>query len=201
MKAPWPIVVAVCSVLAAGGIFVEFLWDPVDHASVDARHAAASALLRSPDVDTRIQAVLALEQVINASPADQPAVTSELSAFIRSVAGSKNCRDYQVGRDVQAALAVLSRRRLAADQDTVVDLHGACLRNAEMANISLVYADLAGADLGGANLNWAVLDGADLSGANFGGANLRYAHVVDARVGMANFAGADEAGIHVRYSR
>jgi hypothetical protein len=192
----WPVVVVVCGVVAAG-ILVGSYW----HRAGEVDSAPALAQLRSPDIDVRIQGVLALEQVAKASPSAQPAVTTELASFVRSVAGSKNCRDYQVGRDVQAALSALSRRTPAGDLGTVIDLHGACLNNAEMANISLVYANLSGVNLGGANLSWSVLDGADLTGANLSGANLSYAHVVDARTTLANLSGANVEGVNLNYSR
>lgn len=200
MKAPWPLVVVVCGALAVGGVVWAY-WDRVDHAAVDARHAAALAELKSDDIEVRIDGVNKLEQVTKDSRFDQPVITSELSAFIRSVAGSRNCRDYQVGRDVQAALNVLVRRNTPDDQDTVVDLHGACLRNAVMAKIDLVYADLSGADLGDANLNSAVLDGADLTGTNFADADLTDAQIVDARTELANLSGANVSGMDGNYSR
>ena len=200
MKVRRPVVVVVCAVVAAG-VLVGGYWDRIDHASVNGRHAAASARLRSSVLSERIQAVRDLERVTRQSPGDQPAVTTELSAFIRSVASAPNCRDVTVGRDVQGALSVLARRTPAGDGDAVVDLHGACLHNAAMSKINLVYANLAGTDLGGADLSWSVLDGADLTGANLGGADLSYAHVVDARLASANLAGANVVGINTNYSR
>ena len=200
MKVRWPVVVVVCSVVAAG-VLVGGYWDRVDHAAVNARHAAASAQLRSSVLSERIQAVQELERVTRQSPGDQPAVTTELSAFIRSVASSPNCPDVAVGRDVQSALSVLARRTPAGDGDAVVDLHGACLRNAAMSKINLVYANLAGTDLGGVDLSWSVLDGADLTGADLSGANLSYAHVVDARLASVDLTGANVVGINMNYSR
>jgi hypothetical protein len=185
----------------AAGILVSSYWDRVDHAAVDGRFSAAVGQLRSPDIEQRIQAVRALQLVAEESPGDQPAVTTELASFVRSVAGSGNCRDEQVGADVQAALSALRVRTPADDLGTIVDLHGACLNYAQMANISLVHADLSGADLNGANLSWSVLDGADLSGADLGDTDLSYAHVVDARLGSANLSGANLVGVNVNYSR
>ncbi|QUQ63373.1 pentapeptide repeat-containing protein [Kutzneria sp. CA-103260] len=196
----WPVVVVVSGVLAAG-ILVGTYWDRVDHTAVGVDHAAASGELRSPDIDVRIQGVQALQRIAVESPGDQPAVTSELSSFIRSTAGTAPCADQPVGRDVQAALSALRLRSPAGDLGTVVDLHGACLNDAQMANISLVYANLAGVDFGDANLSWSVLDGADLTGANLGGANLSYAHVVDARMASVNLSGAKTVDINVNYSR
>jgi len=196
----WPVVAVVCGVLAAG-ILVGGYWDRVDHAAVDGHFSAALGELRSPDIEERIRGVQALERISKESPGDQPAVVGELASFIRSSAGTTNCRDHQIGRDVQAALAVLVRRTPAGDLGMVIDLHGACLNNAEMAKISLVYANLAGVDFGGANLSGSVLDGADLTGANLGGADLSYAHVVDARMAQVNLSGANVVGINVNYSR
>ena len=188
-------VVAVGVVVAAVGL-VGGYWDRIDHVAVDARHAAASAELRSADLETRIHGVKELEQVINGSPDDQPAMLTELSAFIRS-APDAGCRAGGVGRDVQAALSVLGRRRAGSDGAAVVDLHGTCLRRAQMADIGLVRAKLAGVDLSGAELTRAVLDGADLSGANLTGADLSYAHVVAANLTRANLDGARTEGLHI----
>lgn len=193
-KVRWPVVVVVCGMLAAG-ILVGSYWDRVDHAAVGARFAAAVGDLRSTDVDARVRGMDELERISKDSPGDQPAVTTELSSFIRSV--TVGCRP--VGRDVQEALNVLVRRKSSADGDTVVDLHGACLRAAQVSRIGLVYADLRGVDFGGANLSWSVLDGADLTGANLAGADLSYAHVVAAR--GVNLAGAQVVGVNVNYSR
>jgi uncharacterized protein YjbI with pentapeptide repeats len=200
VKVRWPVVFGVCFVVAAT-VLVGSYWDRVDHAGVDARHAAALVDLRSDDVSVRIQGVRALEQVTQDSPGDQPAVTAELSAFVRSVAGSGNCPDRGVARDVQQALDVLMRRTLTSDGATVVDLHGTCLNNARMSKISLVYANLADAHLGRADLSWSVLDGADLTGADLVGADLSYAHVVAARLDQVNLAGANVVGINTNYSR
>ncbi|HEY0501071.1 MAG TPA: pentapeptide repeat-containing protein [Kutzneria sp.] len=190
----WPVVIVVGAVVAAVG-FVGGYWDPVDHAAVDARHAAARIELQADDVEGRVHGVTELEQVIKQSPDDQPAVVTELTAFIRATTDAKDCR--QVGRDVQTALSVLARRQVGSDRGTVLDLHGTCLRNAEMADISLVQANLAGANLGGANLTRAILDGADLQGTDLTAANLRDAHVVAANLTSAALDGARTEGLHI----
>jgi uncharacterized protein YjbI with pentapeptide repeats len=190
----WSVVIVVGAVVAAVGL-VGGYWDPVDHAAVDARHAAARIELQADDVDGRVHGVNELEQVTKQSPDDQPVVSTELAAFLRARTDVKNC--HQVDRDVQAALGVLARRMVGSDRGTVLDLHATCLRNAEMADISLVQANLAGADLRGANLTRAVLDGADLSGANLVGANLRDAHVVAANLTSADLDGARTEGLHI----
>ncbi|MFI9386847.1 pentapeptide repeat-containing protein [Kutzneria sp. NPDC052558] len=196
----WPAVVAVSGVLAAG-ILVASYWDRVDHTAIQGRFSAALGELRSSDIDQRIQGAQALQRIAADSPGDQPAVTTELASFIRSTAGSGHCPDQQVAVDVQAALSALRLRTPANDLGTVVDLRGTCLRYAEIANISLVYANLSGADLNGANLSWSVLDGADLTGADLSQANLSYAHVVDARMTSANLRDANLVGVTVNYSR
>ncbi|MFC0429747.1 pentapeptide repeat-containing protein [Kutzneria buriramensis] len=196
----WPVVVLVGVVLAVGGI-VGAYWDRVDHASVDARHAAALAGLKSDDVQARIRAVDALESVTKESPADQPAVTAELASFIRSVAGSGNCPDTGVGRDVQEALNVLVRRKVMSDGTTVVDLHGACLNNAAMGKIGLPYGNLVGTSLVGAELMFSVLDGADLTGADLRGADLDNARLVQANLSHTDLSKANLAGADLNYSR
>jgi hypothetical protein len=170
----WPVVIVVGAVVAAVG-FVGGYWDPVDHAAVDARHAAARIELQADDVEGRVHGVTELEQVIKQSPDDQPTVVTELTAFVRATTDAKDCR--QVGRDVQTALSVLARRQVGSDRGTVLDLHGTCLRNA--------------------NLTRAVLDGADLSGAKLVGTNLRDAHVVAANLASADLDGARTEGLHI----
>jgi len=196
----WPVVALVGVLLAVGGI-VGAYWDRVDHVSVDAKHAGALVGLKSDDVQARIRAVNALEAVTKASPADQPAVTAELASFIRSVAGSGNCPDRQVGPDVQQALTVLARRSVMADGDTVVGLHGACLNHAEMGDISLVYGNLVGTSLAGAKLTYAILDGADLTGADLRGADLGNARLVEANLSHTDLSKANLAGADLNYSR
>ena len=190
----WPVVIVVGVAVAAVGLVAGY-WDPVDHAAVDARHAAARIELQADDVEGRVHGVAELEQVIKQSPDDQPVVVTELAAFLRTVTGAKDC--HPVGRDVQAALGVLARRMVGSDRGTALDLHGTCLRNGDMTDISLVQANLAGANLSGANLTRAILDGADLSGADLSGANLRDAHVVAANLSSANLDGAHTEGLHV----
>jgi hypothetical protein len=190
----WPVVIGVGAAVAAVGLVAGY-WDPVDHAAVDSRHAAARIELQADDVGGRVHGVGELEQVIKQSPNDQPVVITELAAFIRTFTDAKNCQP--VGRDVQAALTVLARRMAGSDRGTALDLHATCLRNADMTDISLVQANLTGANLSGANLTRAILDGADLRGANLSGANLRDAHVVAANLTSTNLDGAHTEGLHV----
>jgi len=190
----WPVVIVVGAAVAAVGLVAGY-WDPVDHAAVDARHAAARIELQADDVEGRAHGVTELEQVIKQSPNDQPVVVTELAAFIRTVTDAKNCRP--VGRDVQAALTVLARRMVGSDQGTALDLHATCLHSADMTDISLVQANLAGANLSSANLTRAILDGADLHEANLSGANLRDAHVVAANLTSTKLDGARTEGLHV----
>ncbi|WP_052396096.1 pentapeptide repeat-containing protein [Kutzneria sp. 744] len=191
----WPVVIVVGVVLATIGL-VGGYWDQIDHAAVDARHTAALKDLGANDVEARIRGMNELEQVTKASPGDQPAVVTELAAFIRSTAGSADCPDRPVSGDVQAALGVLNRRPASPDIGTVIDLHGACLRNAQMIRIELVQANLSGANLRGADLSWAVLDGADLRGADLAGADLSHAHAVAADLTSADLDGARTEGLH-----
>jgi uncharacterized protein YjbI with pentapeptide repeats len=146
-----------------------------------------------------VHGVTELEQVIKQSPDDQPVVITELAAFIRSMTNAKDCP--KVGRDVQAALTVLARRQMGSDRGTALDLHGACLRSAEMTDISLVQANLTGTNLVGANLTRAILDGADLTDADLARANLTDAHVVDARAARLDLTGANLVGANMKYSR
>jgi hypothetical protein len=89
-------------------------------------------------------------------------------------------------RGVDLAGADLRRARLAEANVRNADLVGT-----NFAGVNFYSADLICANLAGANLSNARLYAADLSGANLGGANLRGADLRGARLCEANFRGAD----------
>ena len=72
-----------------------------------------------------------------------------------------------------------------------VRLAGIDLRDAYLANASLIWAKLSEVNLSGANLSHANLSGADLSKANLNGANLSEANLSNSNLSGANLAGAN----------
>lgn len=125
----------------------------------------------------RLGGIYSLERLARDSPRDQPTILEVLSAFVRTnTMPAGNCPDQPTSPDVQAALTVAGRRDAARDNGTHIDLHGACLRNAQ---------------LGGANLAHANLEQANLMHAHFERANLRDANLSNADISNAVFTGAD----------
>jgi hypothetical protein len=100
--------------------------------------------------------------------------------------------------DVQAAMSALCRRPRAPDHDllelSMVDLHGADLREAKLVGADLHYSDLSGTDLSGADLYLADLTGARLLAAVLRGADLHQADLRAALLWHARLDGADLRG-------
>jgi Pentapeptide repeats (8 copies) len=113
---------------------------------------AALTKLSSTSLDTRLGGIGDLQEIMSASPSDQPAVVRALSAFIRhrSPAGKS---DGPITPDIQAALNALSSRNISYDDGARIDLAGANLTNANLSGINLSDADLSKADLTGADLS------------------------------------------------
>jgi hypothetical protein len=113
---------------------------------------AALAKLSSRSLEVRLSGIGELQQIMSASPGDQPAAVRALAAFIRrrSPVGKS---DGPITPDIQAALNALSFRNISYDDGVQIDLAGANLTNANLSGINLSEADLSKADLTGANLN------------------------------------------------
>jgi len=83
----------------------------------------------------RLGGMYGLERVINTSQQYHRAVLEVLSAFVRS--GTRTATgDGPPGTDIQAALTVIGSR--AAIETGVIDLNGARIQNADLANAELL---------------------------------------------------------------
>lgn len=153
---------------------------------------------------SRVGGIYSLGRLAHDSPRDQPTVLEVLGAFVRTAAPAKirissdkeDCPDLSVSPDIQAALTVIGRRN--PNHDGIrIDLHGICLRKAQLTGANLSNADLADTVLGSANLEGADLSDANLSHANLSGAILPGANLSKADLEYANlaFAGLDRANL------
>jgi uncharacterized protein YjbI with pentapeptide repeats len=175
--------------------------------------------LGSDKIDVRLGGIYALEQIAIDSAKYHWTIVEILSAFVREKCPIDNVAPpdgnleqtslaeqseqktsvptYQkVGVDIQAAMTVLGRRKVAQDPSgkridsrnvslPLIEIQGANLRGANLRG-----ANLRGADLDRANLDGANLDGANLDGAKLFGANLKEANLIEANLIEANLFGA-----------
>lgn len=177
-------------------------------------------------IDIRLGGIYALEQIAIDSAKYHWTIVEILSAFIRekcpldnvaSPAGNLEPTSLEeqseqktsvstpkkVGVDIQAAMTVLGRRKVAQDPpDKSIDLRKVSLPFIEIQGAKLSGAKLIGAYLIEAKLNGAVLDGAKLNGANLHGANLRgailwRADLREANLNWANLDGAELNGANL----
>jgi uncharacterized protein YjbI with pentapeptide repeats len=141
------------------------------------------------NMDVRLGAIYALEQIAKTSEGDREAIAEILTAYVRIHAAWRGrqwrgwrpsalaSRDRLQGLrarapDVQAVMTVLGRRELPPGKTDPLLLPHVDLREA-----GLIEANLEGADLRGANLERADLRGANLRRAHLEGANLGRAHL------------------------
>jgi hypothetical protein len=162
-------------------------------------------------IDVRLGGIYALERIARDSSADHGPVVEVLTAYVREHAPwrgatvpasgeerledlpSRDVADAETHRpatDVQAAVSVLARRRVAADEQ----------------RLDLSYVDLRGANLYGAQLDSAILvgshlEGADLERAYLRGASLSKAHLEDALLVRAHLVGAVLSRAHLEGAR
>jgi uncharacterized protein YjbI with pentapeptide repeats len=165
--------------------------------------------LGNSQIDIRLGGIYALEQIAIDSAKYHWTTVEILSAFVREKCQLDNVSPpagnlektslaeqseqktsvptYQkVGVDIQAAMTVLGRRKVAQDPSGKrIDL-----RNVSLPFIEIQGANLNGAELDGANLNGANLSGAKLIGSNLIGANLNGAELSRANLSEANLNGA-----------
>jgi hypothetical protein len=180
--------------------------------------------LGSEKPDVRLGGIYSLEQVARDSSADRTVVFEVLAAYVRTHVHATNAPatsfflfkgcpqpppplpppvDLQVNPppgDIQATLTVIGRRGPPRSDQEVIDLSGACLREADMhhaylENAQLSHTDFSRASLSGASLASAFmlgddLDEADLSQSNMTDAVLESASLVDADLSEANLTGA-----------
>lgn len=97
-----------------------------------------------------------------------------------------------------SVLRFLCEAGLIQKTTTVIDLHGANLRNADLTWASLADANLSGVSLSGADLSSANLTGADLSFADLTGATLTNVGLSKANLSFADLTGATLTGSWLR---
>jgi uncharacterized protein YjbI with pentapeptide repeats len=144
--------------------------------------------LGSANQDVRIGGIYALERVARESEPDHPQVMEVLTAFMRVHAFEREQHEHptrsevwrEVRPDVQAAVTVVGRRNTTWD-DRSIDLTGARLPFADLAEADFNQARLVDVNLQGANLKGAYLIGADFTGARLDDATLTDAHLFRAK--------------------
>jgi hypothetical protein len=172
-------------------------------------HLGAS---REKEVSKIIGAVYALERIAADSERDHWPVMVVLTAYIRQTAAFSNVnrdeacrwrgpRNAEAPLDIQAALTVISRRRVSQDKPNAVldlaavDLRHAYLMDAKLRGAFLFATNLCGAwlmraSLVGANLHGAILKDADLSATDLSGAILSGVDLSETKLGKAILKGA-----------
>ncbi|MEU3520314.1 pentapeptide repeat-containing protein [Streptomyces sp. NPDC006654] len=161
------------------------------------RYVEAIKLLSTPGADgmmARIGGIYSLERIMRDSDKDLDTAVQVLAAFVRKYAPAPDADGPGIDEpdpdvidlsepsdDVQAALAVLMRRR--DGEERPLDLSFTDLRSADLSGGKLMYANLTGsrldgADLSGALLHHARLGAVDFTHANLSGADLRNADLV-----------------------
>ena len=167
------------------------------------RFIRAIELLGSDKMEVHLGAIYALERISKDSPQkDHWTIVETLAAFIRENAPlpPKEAEDAQEegkkpANDVQAALAVLGRRKWREDEPSLINLSYTDLRGA-----NLTRAHLEKADLSYAHLEEASLFGAHLAGAFLFRAHLERANLIDAHLEVVLFIPKDNL-IGAIYSR
>ncbi len=175
-----------------------------------------------PNLEVRLGGIYALERIARDSDRDHVQVVEILCAYIRENAGLVEVTSAQTDKDgneqpaevkqrvdTQAALTVLGRRtdeQIVLEGDYRLDLRGADLRKADMANEKWQEARLDGANLQEAQINWANLQGAWLGGANLqkarlDGANLQKAWLSRADLQEAVLYRADLQGARLYHAK
>ncbi|MFE9609089.1 pentapeptide repeat-containing protein [Streptomyces sp. NPDC006012] len=158
------------------------------------RYDTAVENLVDASVDVRRGAIYSMQSIMTDSPRTQPSVIDMLSKYVRDRA-TKNLKTTEKSPDIQAALYALGNRNPAQDGKAVIDLRGACLKEAKLEGMNLADADLRGTVLSGANAEKAILSGANLeqavlTGADLTGADLSHAEVSKADLKTAVLADA-----------
>jgi len=175
------------SLLFLGGLLVvagvALAWFQVSDGQVVDRYRHAVEQLGSDQAEVRIGGLHELEQIAEESAKSRPLVEGTIGDFLRErfpwTAAEHPSRPAGASPapDVEAALAILTRRPGA-----VLDLSHVDLRGANLRGVSLREASLRGACLEGADLRAADLTDADLRGADMRAGNLDKASLTGARV-------------------
>jgi uncharacterized protein YjbI with pentapeptide repeats len=170
----------------------------------------------SNQIDIRLGGIYALEQIAIDSAKYHWTIVEILSAFVREKCPLVNIAPpagnleptsleeqseqktsvptpKKVGVDIQAAMTVLGRRKVAQDPSGKnIDL-----RSVNLPFIEIQEASLRGANLIGANLSEANLSKADLSKASLRGANLSKADLIGADLSKADLIRASLRGANL----
>jgi uncharacterized protein YjbI with pentapeptide repeats len=169
------------------------------------RFTRAVDQLGSDDVTIRLGGIYALDRIAADSPQDYVPAMQVLASYVRgssprttaiSTPGAVGSTSPDLPIDVQAVLTILGGRTEPWPAPRCLDLSGADLAFANLANANLVgicleRTDLANANLVGANLRGVTISGAILTHANLTGADLSLALLDSAVLRMASMAGAN----------
>lgn len=160
---------------------------------VTGRYVEAVKLLGSDSAHQRIGGVFGLERIMRDSVRDHSTVVEVLAAFIRGRSLADDSDRPHLPRrapeDVQAALTVLGRRPVHADEPRI-DLRHTRLAFARLQQARLHRADFEAADLQGADLTRTDLTEADFEHTDLRGANLTGADLTGAKLAGADLTGA-----------
>jgi Pentapeptide repeats (8 copies) len=182
------------------------------------RFTRAVEQLGSAKVGVRLGGIYGLEQIAKQSPGDRLQIFEVLCAYVREHARKDPKRPQPVelqeralDLDVEAAITVLVRRAVSAD-DPALDLHGVDLsgsanlqganllkanfRGAYLRGARLDRANLQGADPQGADLREAFLTSAKMQGASLYDAKLQEAYLNDTKLQEADLEGANLKGAY-----
>ncbi|MFC3895631.1 pentapeptide repeat-containing protein [Lentzea rhizosphaerae] len=162
-------------------------------------YTKAADQLGSEKAAVRLAGLYALERLGESSPGQRQTIINLLCAYLRMPyeypAEDEPKRDAVEEEHVRRAVVrVIGRHSIAGNDEywrvPQIDLSGAALRKAELAEVDFRLAKLSGADLAGANLSQANLRGADLTGANLAGARMSMADLVAADLTDADLSNA-----------
>jgi hypothetical protein len=195
-------------------------WRVSHEGQITERFTRAVEQLASPAPDIRLGGIYALERLARDSKRDHSPIMHVLTTYLREHTrwprkGAP--ADERPAPDVQAAITVLGRRKVAHDSEgmrldlsgidlELADLIGADLRRANLAETNLKGALLDNATLDDANLTNAVLanaraPAASMRRANLTGANLERASLPSADLRAARFADASLRGANLTGAR
>ena len=166
--------------------------------------------LGSEEIDVRLGGIYALERIANISERERGPVVEVLTAYIREHGPRPSIVDNEPDplkapkADVQAAMIVLARRIVGAEQHANldlarVDLSGINLaspkvRGAELERVNLQESVLHTCNLEAAKLGHADMWAIDLRWSNLQKADLRGAYLREADLRMSELQGADLRG-------
>jgi len=194
------------------------------------RFTRAVDQLGSDKIQIRLGGIYALERIAKDSEKDHWTIMEILTAYIRENANLANYVREQVNQprqlsiglekeeqvedhkenafpkpsvDIQAALTVIGRRKLAhEDEDTPrLDIRATDLRGANLEEAHLEQARLEGTHLERAALEEAHLEGARLKYSHLEGADLTRAHLEEADLFAAHLEGADLSGAYLKQAQ